>query len=129
MKIKFPTYEIELSVVELKELFDFKKTSVKTEGIPKKDSSSKPTIELKELSTSCKNSTHKLPVDSSSKLKTDISQNSKKISNETIKNIKDLALEGKSNKEIAKRVNVSPQVVNYWRKNTPKDYDGNDGLV
>lgn len=127
MKIKFPDYEIDLTVVELKELsFNPSKTS----KFSLKGSSSKPTIELKETSTTNKISTHKLlPVDVSSKPKTDISQNSKKITNETIKKIKELALEGLDNKEIAKRLNIIPQTVNYWRKNTPKDYDGNDGVV
>lgn len=98
-------------------------------------------VELKELSATSEKSTHKLIVDSSSKPtiptvtlkqslqiikpKTDIL---KKLDNATIKLIREMALEGLDNKEIAIKLKAlsniiaSPERINYWRKNTPKDY-------
>jgi hypothetical protein len=96
MKIKFPTYEIELSVEELKEL-SFSET------LPEfllKDSSDKPSISPKARLNN---------------------QNSRKISIETIKRIKEMAEEGKTNLTIASLLDLSPQLVNYWRRNTPKN--------
>ena len=80
--------------------------------------------ELKELSTSSSNKKSlPVPVDSSNKtsIVKEMPKNKPKISLDTIKQIKELALKKWTNKTIGQRLNISPQLVNYWRKNTPKD--------
>ena len=95
MKIKFPNYEIELSIEELKELSVKNKSDIKAFS---PDSSNKPQINN---------------------------------NMDQVKQIKYLVKEGFDNKTIAKRLNVSPQFVNYWRKNNPKRglYDNKMSMV
>jgi hypothetical protein len=83
--------------------------------------------ELKELSTISSNKKNSpVPVDSSNKPSTIklMPKNKPKISLDTIKQIKDMALKNWTNVNIGKKLNISPQLVNYWRKNTPKDING-----
>jgi DNA-binding NarL/FixJ family response regulator len=95
MKIKTKDYEIELTIWELKELL-IKDIHKNPSSI---SSSKKPTVEPLKLTKS----------------------NLDSIKLEKIRQIKDLAKNGHSNKEIALRLGISPQLSNYWRKNTPKD--------
>lgn len=99
---------IEVKEEELKELFDIKKISPICESKPMKDSSDK--------SSGCDNPFR--PVNP--KIIHIMPKNKPKISLETIKKIKIMSEAGKDNKAIAEYFHISPQLVNYWRKNTPK---------
>ena len=48
----------------------------------------------------------------------------RKITIDQINKIKDMAERNISSKQIAKVVGISEQLVNYWRKNTPKEING-----
>jgi DNA-binding NarL/FixJ family response regulator len=74
--------------------------------------------ELKELFPSFKLKTEFSQKDSSNKPKHIIKDVAKL---EKIKEIKRMAEQGMNNKDIAIRLGISPQLVNYWRKNTPKE--------
>jgi DNA-binding transcriptional regulator YiaG len=110
MKIKFPTYEIELSVEELKEL-STDSSIIKSLPVPV-DSSNKPSEKPSIEPLKLRNVKRKMPL------------NNRKLSLDTIKQIKDLESKNWTNINIAKKLNISSQLVNYWRKNTPKDING-----
>ena len=104
MKIKFPTYEIELSIEELKELL----VGInKPRFISPSHSSNKPSIEHVSIA---------IPLP-----KKVVKPNSQKLSIEQIKQIKTLAEDGLSNNQISERLKISQQLINYWRKNTPRE--------
>jgi hypothetical protein len=92
---------VEMSTEEYKELF---RSTVKSKELP---------INIPKMSVQ--------PIkDSSDKLKNGKGR-PQVITNEQIKQIKALAKEGLNNQDIAKRLNIRPQDVVYWRLNTPKN--------
>lgn len=104
MKITTKDYVLEMTIGEWKELSIPKRLPVNFT----KDSSHKPSVVkpipiIKEI---------------------DKTPHNRKVTNEQIRQIKDLAEQGLSNLEIAKRLDLYPDLINYWRKNTPKElYD------
>jgi hypothetical protein len=58
-----------------------------------------------------------------SKKKAKTNKNNRKTTLEQIRTIKKFAEEGKTDKEISEIVGIAPPNVNYWRRNTPKDFN------
>jgi len=119
MKITFKDGDArELSVEELKELLDkplnkhlFQKPFISS------DSSNKPSVDKLRANPSDK---HK-NLNPTKKEHKEAMPNNRKATLDQIRDIRKLAEEGKTNKQISEIVKISASNVNYWRKNTPKD--------
>jgi hypothetical protein len=106
MKIMFKDGDAwELSVEELKELL-INNLDAKIKPV---NNSNKPSIDCEPYRPIKKDIKH-------------IKGTTRKLLDETIRRIKDMALNNKTDKEIAESLNISPQLVRYWRLNTPKDW-------
>jgi hypothetical protein len=94
---------VEVKEEELKELFS---------------SSASPDVVLRESPNKPSSLTSRLSKD---ELKKHIHIKNHKVSLDQIKKIKAMIEEGMTDKDIAKFLDISPQLVHYWRKNTPKE--------
>jgi DNA-binding transcriptional regulator YiaG len=98
---------VEVKEEELKELL----TNSSPDELIKPKSSNKPSSMSKDTLKSSKDN-----------IKKSVIIKGHKVSLDKIKHIKLLAeTTNLTNKEIANKVGVSPQLINYWRHNTPKD--------
>ena len=105
MIIRTKDYEIEMSLDEFNKLFKDAGIDKVVDVCPPIQSNSAPETSLSNLKKRIKHN----------------SGRKRKTSLEQIKQIKDMAMQGMDSKEIASILKIDRQIVDYWRKNTPKE--------